>query len=50
MKITHCVKDKDNQLIGWFESEADAKSFIERYDNKGKKGLYISQVRVDAIY
>lgn len=35
------VRDKANQLIGWFDDELEAKSFIKRNDSKGTKGLHV---------
>jgi hypothetical protein len=41
MKYTHGVRDKFNYLIGWFETENEARGFIDRYDHNGSKGYHV---------
>lgn len=35
------VRDKGNYLIGWFDDDVDAQSFIKRNDPHGNKGFHI---------
>lgn len=38
------VRDKNRVVIGWFENNTIAISFIERNDPKGIKRFYISKI------
>jgi len=45
MSIIFAVRDKGNYLIGWFENEKEANSFIKRNDPEGEKGFHLVKVR-----